>query len=129
MDILLDTHAVIWFITENASLPVASKEIISNPANRCFVSMATYWEMGIKYSLDRLELKNSLERIFEIIEESGFEILPITPEHVLLATQLIHYHRDPFDRMIIGQAKSEGLKIMTKDALFSNYGVDVIWEK
>ena len=129
MNILLDTHAVIWFITEDPKLPLASKKIIENPENNCFVSMATYWEMGIKHSLDRLNLQNPLERIFEIIEESGFELLPITSSHILTVSELAFHHRDPFDRMIIGQATNEDMKIMSKDAQFKNYSSEIIWEK
>lgn len=129
MNILLDTHAVIWFITEDPKLPLASKKIIEDPKNTCFVSVATYWEMSIKHSLDRLNLQNPLERIFEIIEESGFELLPITSSHILTVSKLVFHHRDPFDRMIIGQAINEGMKIMSKDAQFENYSSEVIWQK
>lgn len=129
MDILLDTHVVIWFITDDPKLPVASKKFIENPNNNCFVSVATYWEMSIKYSLDRLDLQNSLDRIFEIIEESGFELLPITSSHILTTSKLAFHHRDPFDRMIIGQALHEGMKIMSADAQFENYSSEIIWEK
>jgi len=129
MNILLDTHALIWFITEDSKLPLASKKLIEDPKNSCFVSIATYWEMSIKYSLDRLNLKDSLERIFEIIEESGFELLPITSSHILTVSKLAFHHRDPFDRMIIGQAINEGMKIMSKDAQFESYSSETIWEK
>lgn len=128
MNILLDTHAVIWFITDDRKLPLASKKLIEDSKNNCYVSVATYWEMSIKHSLDRLNLQNPLERIFEIIEESGFELLPITSSHILTVSKLAFHHRDPFDRMIIGQAINEGMKIMSKDAQFENYSTEVIWQ-
>lgn len=128
MDLLLDTHAIIWFITNDSRLPVPTKKIIENQSNTCFVSLATHWEMSIKHSLGRLELNESLERIFEIIEESGFEILPITSSHILEVSQIPFHHKDPFDRMILGQAKNEGMKIISKDSQFSNYSEDVIWK-
>jgi PIN domain nuclease of toxin-antitoxin system len=129
MNILLDTHAVIWFITEDSKLPLASKRIIENPENNCFVSLATYWEMSIKHSLDRLHLQYPLARIFEIIEESGFELVPITSSHILTVSTLAFHHRDPFDRMLIGQAINEGMKIMSKDDQFGKYPSEIIWEK
>ena len=129
MNILLDTHALIWFITEDVKLPRKSFALIANPDNTCFVSLATYWEIGIKYSLGRLDLNNSLEKVFEIIEKSGFELLPITSSHILSASQLPFFHRDPFDRILIGQAINESLHIMTKDSRFGNYPVDLILVK
>ncbi|MEL6593346.1 MAG: type II toxin-antitoxin system VapC family toxin [Bacteroidota bacterium] len=129
MNILLDTHSVIWFITDDTKLPPASKKIIEDSRNSCFVSIATYWEMGIKYSLDRLDLKHPLEKIFEIIEESGFELLPITSAHILATSNLAFHHRDPFDRILIGQALSEGMKILSKDSQFEKYTPEIIWEK
>lgn len=129
MNILLDTHAVIWFITEDSKLPSASQKMIEDPKNNCFVSVATHWEMSIKYSLDRLNLQHSLESIFDIIAESGFEILPITSSHILTVSTLPFHHRDPFDRMIIGQAIHEGMKIMSKDAQFAHYTSELIWEQ
>lgn len=129
MDFLLDTHAAIWFITEDIKLPQNSKALIENHKNICFVSLVTYWEIGIKYSLGRLDLNDSLERIFEIIEKSGFELLPITSSHILAASKLEFFHRDPFDRIPIGQAINENLPSMTRDSHFKNYPVHLIWEK
>lgn len=129
MNILLDTHAVIWFITDNPNLPAALKKVIEDDSNKCYVSLATHWEMSIKYSLDRLELSGTLDNIFEIIEASGFEILPITVSHILTTATLAYHHRDPFDRMLIGQAIYEGMKLMTKDSLFGSYEVEILWEK
>lgn len=128
MNLLVDTHAVIWFITDSPNLPVAVRKIIEEKENNCYVSLASFWEMGIKYSLDRLELNAGLEVIFQIIEESGFELLPITPGHVLEIAKMQFYHQDPFDRLIIGQAITEDLCIVTKDEQFQKYGVPIIWK-
>ena len=78
MNLLIDTHALIWFITDNDKLPLKTKQIIENKENNCYVSIASYWEIGIKNSIGRLDLKSDLETIFQIIEETGFETLPIT---------------------------------------------------
>ena len=83
--------------------------------------------MGIKYSLKKLELKTDLQHTFRIIEETGFTILPITPEHIAVNAQLKFHHRDPFDRIIIAQAIHEELTIISKDRHFKQYDVELIW--
>lgn len=127
MKLLVDTHALIWFITNDRSLPKKTKTIIEDSDNSCVVSVASLWEMGIKYSLGRIELKSDLENIFRIIEKSGFGLLPITPEHILASTKLGLHHKDPFDRIIIAQAITEKLTIISKDKQFKYYPVKVIW--
>jgi len=72
MNFLIDTHAVIWFITNNEKLTSSARKIIENKDNQCFVSIASFWEIGIKSSIGRIDLNSSLENIFEIIENSGF---------------------------------------------------------
>ena len=129
MDLLIDTHAVIWFITEDSKLPLKTKKIIENSENNCYVSIATYWEIAIKHSLGRLNLDSDLENIFQIIEKTGFEILPITTNQILINAGLPHHHQDPFDRIIIAQAIIEDLKIVTKDGQFENYQVSLVWDK
>ena len=83
MNFLVDTHAIIWFITNDSKLPKKVLIAIQNPENTCYVSIASFWELGIKISIGRLDLNTDLENIFEIILESGFELLPITPKHIL----------------------------------------------
>ncbi|MFH5834382.1 type II toxin-antitoxin system VapC family toxin [Halalkalibaculum sp. DA3122] len=128
MNLLVDTHAAIWFITDDEQLPEFSKELIKNPKHNCYVSVATLWEMGIKHSLGKLKLKAELERIFELFFESGFTLLPIIPDHILTNTTLPFHHRDPFDRLIIAQAKREGYALVSKDTEFEEYDVNIIWD-
>lgn len=129
MNLLIDTHAVIWFITEDDQLPINVKELIEDVTNSCFVSIASLWEMGIKYSLGKLDLKADLKKIFELIDQSGLTILPITTAHILTNTILDFHHRDPFDRLIIAQAKSEGLTLISKDREFKDYNINLIWNE
>lgn len=129
MKLLLDTHTAIWFVTDSKELPKSAKQLIENPDNHCFISIATLWEMGIKYSLGKLKLKSELNKIFELFFESGLILIPITPDHILTNTTLPFQHRDPFDRLIISQAKREGYTIITKDVAFENYDVNLVWEK
>ncbi len=129
MNLIIDTHATIWFITEDKTLPTNVKALIEDSSNLCFVSVASLWEMGIKHTLGKLDLKVGLERIFELIDQSGLTILPITTTHILSNTTLEFHHRDPFDRLIIAQAKSEGLTVVSKDSVFKDYNIDLIWKK
>lgn len=127
MSVLIDTHAVIWFITDDSQLVPESRKIIEDPSNVCMVSIASLWEIGIKNSLGKLELKTDLRHIFEIIEQSGFSLLPITPDHILENAALPYHHRDPFDRLIIAQAMHEGMTVVTKDKEFKKYSVQQMW--
>lgn len=127
MNLLLDTHAVIWAINGSEKLPDKLKQLLEDSENICFVSIASLWEIAIKYSLGRLEFRTDLKSVFEIIEED-FEILPINSEHILYLASLTFHHRDPFDRIIISQAKEEELSLISKDMWFNNYDIDVIWE-
>ena len=127
MNLLLDTHVIIWFITDDKKLPPKIKTIIENPENAAFVSMVSLWEMGIKHSLQKLTLTKELKDVFKLIEDSGFEIMPVTTEHILENSKLPFHHRDPFDRMLIAQANAEDLKLVSKDDWMKNYQVDVIW--
>jgi len=101
MNLILDTHIAIWFVTDSDQLPESAKLQIESPVNRCFVSIATLWEMGIKHSLGKLKLKTDLKKIFELFSDSGFILLPITPDHILTNSTLPFHHRDPFDRLHI----------------------------
>ena len=129
MNLLLDTHTTIWFITEDKTLPAHLKELIEDGANTCFVSIASFWEMGIKHSLGKLDLKVDLRRIFELIDQSGLTVLPITTNHILTNTTLEFHHRDPFDRLMIAQAKSEGLTVVSRDGVFKDYNIELIWKR
>ena len=129
MNLLIDTNVFICFITDNDKLPLKIKQIIDNKENNCYVSIATYWEIGIKNSIGRLDLKSDLETIFQIIEESGFETLPITTNQILRNANLEFHHQDPFDRIIIAQSLTEKMTIITKDSQFENYNVPIIWKK
>ena len=129
MNLLVDTHALIWFITDNNKLPINTKKFIESNDNDCYVSIATFWEIGIKNSIGRLDLNSDLQKIFQLIEESGFDILPITTNHILQNADLELYHQDPFDRIIIAQVIVEKMTIITKDTQFKNYNIPIVWER
>lgn len=129
MNLLLDTHAVIWYITKDRRLPNNLKQLIDDTDNACCVSIVSLWEMGIKYSLGKLDLNVDLRKIFVLIDESGLDLLPVTGIHILTNTTLDFHHRDPFDRLIIAQAKSEDFILVSKDEMFQNYKIKLLWEK
>jgi PIN domain nuclease of toxin-antitoxin system len=127
MNLLLDTHALIWFQTDDSRLSESLMADIENEGNRIHVSIASLWEISVKYSLNKLQLKKNLPDFIFEIESSAIEILPITTKHLLQLTSLHYHHRDPFDRLIIAQALIENYAVVTQDKVFSAYDVNVIW--
>ena len=128
MNLLLDTHAFIWFVENDKQMPAKTKAEIEKESNSILVSVASLWEITIKLSLGKLEIKSSLEKIIKEVAENGFELLPILPEHFLALSKLKYYHRDPFDRLIIAQGQFENLLIVSKDVTFDTYKVKRIWD-
>ncbi len=125
---LLDTHPFIWFLNGDEQLSSNLKNIIADTTNKCFLSIASLWEIAIKSSLGKLELKGDFSRIADFLSDNDIEPLPITFEHLQRLMQLPFHHKDPFDRIIIAQALTEGLSIATKDEIFPDYGVNCIWK-
>jgi PIN domain nuclease of toxin-antitoxin system len=119
VSLLLDTHALLWWLADDPTLSDAARTAIANEA-RIFVSAATVWEIAIKQNAGRLDAPSDLE---EEVERNGFEPLPITLTHAYAAGFLPKHHEDPFDRMLIAQAAIEGLKLVTRDRRFTRYGV------
>ncbi|GAA4457722.1 type II toxin-antitoxin system VapC family toxin [Nibrella saemangeumensis] len=119
MDLLLDTHTFIWFLNGDNQLSPHLRSIISDPANRCLLSIASIWKIAIKSSLNKLELKGSFDQIAGFLNDNDIEILPITFEHLQHLVHLDFHHRDPFDRIMIAQAVAERIVLATKDEVFS----------
>lgn len=127
MRYLLDTHTLIWFINGDKELSSRARKSIESDNAENLISIASLWEIAIKISLDRLILKTSFENIGEQISENNFQILPISFEDILTLSSLPFHHRDPFDRMIISQGKTNKLTIISKDKFFESYEVNVTW--
>lgn len=121
MALLLDTHVVLWWLTDDDALDPAIKSRL-DVDSEIFVSAATVWEVGVKQALGKLTGEGSLA---EQVRDSGFSVLPISADHAIAASGLPLHHRDPFDRILIGQALVEGLTVMTRDRAFSAYGLPV----
>lgn len=127
MNLLLDTHALIWFLEGDDSLSSAAKERIENPENTNFVSVATFWEIAIKVSLNKLTMQMALHDFKQTIWENGLEVLPISIEHALFVSKLPFHHRDPFDRILIAQATIDNMAIISRDEAMQFYNVKTVW--
>ena len=127
MNNLLDTHILIWFIEGDNKLSDRARKSIERNDVFNFVSIASLWEIAIKVSLGKLELKTPFSKISKQILNNGFQILPITFQDTLSLTELPFHHRDPFDRIIICQSFTNKLSVVSKDKFFKDYSVSVIW--
>ena len=123
MNILLDTHVLIWALENNPTLSREARNAIINPVNMVFVSSASVWEISIKKGLGKLFVPDNLQ---EEIRLHRFTPLKISHDHAELAGMLPYIHNDPFDRMLIAQAIIEKLKLVTRDELMAGYNIDVI---
>jgi len=119
---LVDTHVVLWWLTDDATLSEAIKNTMDHDPD-VYVSAASIWEVAIKQAIGKLTEPADLP---ERIRESGFRELPITHEHAIAAGRLPLIHRDPFDRMLVAQARHEGLTLATRDANIQRYEVPVL---
>jgi len=120
MNILLDTHVLIWALENNPTLSDLSRNSIINGSNQVFVSSVSVWEIGIKRSLGKLDTPDNL---LEEIQEHRFTPLHVNLEHAQLAGTLPNIHKDPFDRMLVAQAIIEKLTLVTRDELIPKYDV------
>lgn len=127
--LLLDTHALVWWWTDDHRLPAAARAAIAVPENTVFVSAATGWEIATKFRIGKWPEVEILARDFEaLLRRSRFTSLPMTTGHSLLAGSLEGHHRDPFDRMLAAQARQESLTVISGDVAFASYGVSIIWD-
>jgi len=132
MNYLLDTHAFIWSLSEKDKLSSTVKQILENPANNIFVSSITFWEISLKFSIGKLDIKGiSPETLPELAIDMGFQLIKLSPaesatHHKLIATK----HKDPFDRMLIWQSIQRGLIFVSKDDRLEAYdhsGLKRLW--
>ena len=128
MKLLLDTHALLWWWTNDAQLSAKAKRAIANDANTILVSAASAWEIATKTRLGKLDIGPlALTRFAELVQADGFEHLPMTWQHCVHAGGLSLDHRDPFDRMLAAQSVIEDATLVTKDAAFGLFGTQVFW--
>ncbi len=127
MNLLLDTHVLLWWLADDPRLGIVCRERIGDPATRVVVSAASAWEIAIKYQIGRLTLPGPPEAWFEEEQaRNGFEGLPVGIADSLAAGALPIHHRDPFDRMLIVQARQNGLALVTSDRAMEHYDVTLM---
>lgn len=124
MKYLIDTHVILWWLNNDKRLKESLRQILASPKEHLYLSIATAWEISIKHKTGKLSLKTTLENCFE--QAKFATILPITLKHLLALSSLPLRHRDPFDRLLIAQAKEEGLIILTNDPKFEEYPVKIL---
>jgi len=126
--VLLDTHALLWWLFDDPRLSERARDVIRSVDTVVLVSSASGWEIGTKHRLGRLpEATEVVHNLPPLLRRSRIEVLPIALEHALAAGMLPGPHRDPFDRMLIAQARLERLPIVTNDPVFARYEVEVLW--
>ncbi len=123
MSLLLDTHAFIWWRTNDPRIGAPARQAIARTA-KVYVSVASAWEVAIKVALGKLRLSENFEAG---VEQSGFDKLGIKFAHAELVARLPLHHGDPFDRMLVAQALVEGLALVTRDERLQAYGVSLVW--
>lgn len=121
--LLLDTHVLLWWLSDDENLGDHARKLIADTRNEIFISAATTWEISIKKNKGLLTAPDDMDRI---VEDEGFSKLPVSLFHGDKAGDLPEIHRDPFDRMLVAQAQAEGLEIMTVDAEIPKYGIKLI---
>ena len=128
MRLLLDTHCWLWWLTEPEKLSPSVRNLLTDRKNELHLSVASIWEIGIKFAIGKLSLPQPPEKLVpREMAADGLVTLDIKSIHALKAAGLPLYHRDPFDRMLIAQSQVEQLPIMTTDPVFDQYNIKVIW--
>ncbi len=126
--LLLDTHTLLWWLSDAAALPVSCRKLIAQPGNSVFVSAASAWEIATKFRLGQLSSASELVQDFAgYLDRDSFLSLPVSYEHGIRAGMLPGPHKDPFDRMLIAQAEIEKLFIVSNEKVFDQYGVRRVW--
>lgn len=128
MRLLLDTHTLLWFLLDDPRLSETARRLIADGDNEIAISPASYWEIAIKIGLGKYALPEPYDTFMEReLRDNDFQILPILPRHTGLLTTLPHHHRDPFDRLMVAQAISEAIPLISDDSVLDAYPVQRIW--
>ena len=127
MSFLIDTHAFLWYIQASDQLSPKAADILEDPNQKLYFSIASLWEISIKMGLGKLKLDNSFHELEALLSRLSIEILPITFADTETYFSLSLHHRDPFDRMLITQVMNRSLSIITADSAFDAYAIDRVW--
>jgi PIN domain nuclease of toxin-antitoxin system len=123
MNLLLDTHVLLWWLDDNPDLSLRARTVIADGNNLVFVSAAVIWEIQIKHALGKLKIPKNFRNV---LDQQGFELLDITVEHSYAVGKLPLYHRDPFDRILVAQAKLENMILVSRDKRIKKYKIPLI---
>ena len=127
MRVLVDTHALLWYLQADPNLSTLAMDTIENKDNDVFVSIASLWEIAIKLGLSKLDIQRPFENLETDLQQLDIKILLIAFSDLQIYRSLPLHHRDPFDRILIAQSIGNNLIIITRDALFEPYSVELMW--
>lgn len=128
MRCLLDTHTFLWYIGRHPAIPSAIRERIEQPTTLRFLSIASLWEMAIKVNAGKLAIGMSFQTlVHDHVFGNGIMLLSIDADHLEIFSPLPLHHRDPFDRLLIAQALTDGMTLLSRDGMFEQYGVQRPW--
>ena len=127
MNLLLDTHVLLWWFTSDARLSSAARDALAETNNIAYVSAVVAWELAIKTRSGKLEAQAILSDFHGLLLQRGFRRLAISTAHALRAGQLPLHHRDPFDRMLVAQAQAHAFSVVSADSMFDRYGISRLW--
>lgn len=125
MNLILDTHVALWALSDDPKLSAEARALILDPGNRVFASVASMWEIAIKRALRPERMPITGLEFLHLCERSGYSSLPIRERHVLALETLPPIHADPFDRILISQARAESMLLLSHDAALGPYGPEV----
>ena len=128
MRVLLDTHAMYWYIEGDPQLSAMARTVIQDAANEILISPASYWEIAIKISVGKWQLNRTYEEFIDLaLNKYWFQVLPILPTHTARVIGLPFHHKDPFDRLLVAQALVENTPIISNDSALDAYGIQRLW--
>lgn len=128
MRLLLDTQAFLWWVFDDARLSKKAKKLISDSGNECFVSAASAWELAIKAGLGKIQLNQAVSDFFpQQLRENNFQLLDLKLQHITAVEALPSHHRDPFDRLLVVQAITERLVLVSGDKILAKYKIERVW--
>jgi PIN domain nuclease of toxin-antitoxin system len=128
VNVLLDTHVLLWYYLDDPQLSTVARTTIQDPANWIFISAASHWEIAIKLSIGKYTLHVPFRTFIQkAVVDNGFRLLPVEPQHSAALIGLPFHHRDPFDRFIVAQAHVEDMPVVSVDRAFDSYPIRRIW--
>lgn len=128
MKLLLDTHALLWWLDDDPRLSSRCRHAIANPDSAVLVSVATVWEIAIKAGLGQLDMPADLGAyLHRQVRKNHFDLLPVGFDHAVAVRDLPWHHKDPFDRLLIAQSRTEQIPIVSADAALASYDVVLVW--